>query len=197
MHHPSDLQTRSPLGRPIISLLKGELARLNESIEPLSQQLPSTLVPLLLLRLLTEKTVERYHSEKFTLETLASAIAALTKDEDSVPSLLNHHYAAFLARVLTVTAAAGGSVDAGWIQGNLERLKGSLGTRVVPAWRGSLEGLIGGVVVEKERTAGGLEGLAEAAVGGAKGNGKGKGETAEGDGVEWGDLVGKGWLEGF
>ena len=174
--------------------MKGELDLLYRTIEPLSL-LPQTHLALLHLKLLAAKTTESFlSSDKPAIDAATQAIELLRSEKlPPASSPLEHHQIALIAAVLAfalpVVDERQSVVEA------LEELKNVVEKRLAPAWREKVAAFINAKIEGAAKTEGneggrgGLEHLANAAVGSG-----GEKEEKEGEGMDWSAVLGKGYF---
>ncbi|KAG8532924.1 uncharacterized protein KY384_002802 [Bacidia gigantensis] len=168
-----------------VLLMRGEVARLDESISPLFESLPLIHLAHLHLRMLSDKAVESMSAsgEQASIEAAIAAITLLSGKALSQvsPSPLEHHILALATAVLAHALPSHGKP----VKDTLADLRSwceNGQAHVAPGWREMIVGAINHVLAKgglpaREQGAGGRDGLLGLADAAVPGNGSGtKGE---------------------
>ena len=179
----------------MVELMRGEVQRIEESIEPLLPQMPLVHLALLHIKILSDKAVETFYSSDTPVIDAAIHTINLLRTDQQTASPLEHHFAGLAANslILALELEPASSAEA------LSHLRHICETgRLPPPWRSSINAYISsrleahrsrGAIAGPDLNRGGLQHLADAAIGANR-------QTPP-ERIDWTTITSKGYLRAF
>ncbi|KAL9126754.1 MAG: hypothetical protein Q9217_004244 [Psora testacea] len=195
LHNEQDFTNKRPSGSALVQLMRGEVCRIEESIETFLPQMPLVNLAFLHIKILSDKAAETFYSSEAPVTNAAIESINLLRSDQQTASPLEHHFAG-LAGITLVLAV---ELDPVPITDGLNHLRQMIETgRLPPAWRPSINAYISSHLEAHRSKAsaagpntnrGGLQHLADAAVGADR-------NTFQED-IDWTTITSKGYLRAF
>ncbi|KAL9639143.1 MAG: hypothetical protein Q9164_001108 [Protoblastenia rupestris] len=195
LHHEYDISEKRPSGRVMIELMRGEVQRIEESIEPILLRMPLVHLAFLHIKILQDKAAEAFYSSDTPVIDAALRTVNILRSDQYHSSPLEHHFAGLAAGALAVAH----DLEPAPIAESLNHLRQVCDSnRLPPAWSLSISAYISSQLEAHRSKAansdadarrGGLLHLADAAMG--------ANHTASQERIDWTSITSKGYLRAF
>ena len=179
----------------MIELMRGEVQRIEESIEPILLRMPLVHLAFLHIKILQDKAAEAFYSSDTPVIDAALRTVNILRSDQYHSSPLEHHFAGLAAGALAVAH----DLEPAPIAESLNHLRQVCDSnRLPPAWRSSVSAFISSQLEAHRSKAansdadarrGGLLHLADAAMG--------ANHTASQERIDWTSITSKGYLRAF